>query len=89
LTAPQTAVPARFIGAGGQALSNPAHAPWWTGFRDPQLDRLVARGLPEQTGIRMDAIRRQDLSALTPRGGVSVDLTLRGRAVRGAGGLLD
>lgn len=49
--APQTAVPAQFIGADGQALSNPADTAWWTGFNDRQLDRIVARGLAQNLDI--------------------------------------
>ena len=65
-TTPEVALPPAFPAAGAAApgTAEAIGADWWTLFREPQLDALVAATLQHNTDLRLAAARVDELAAV-------------------------
>jgi len=92
-TAPQVQLTSTFAEGSAGAIGEVASRRWWTGYNDPVLSDLVARGLAQNLNLAASneriaaaqaALRQTGLSASVD-GGVNVGSSRRGSAIQQAG----
>lgn len=86
---PQMALPDRYARLAPLPVVPADQNEWWKSFRDPVLDRLIARGLSDNVSMAEARARLAEAAALSRRAGNTVSGSLNLSAQKGSGTSVD